>query len=213
MSAMKIDELVLGPISTNVYVISDTRTRECVVIDPAAKPNQIAAFIEKEGLIPKAILITHGHFDHILAVSGLREMYPELTVYAHEGDREFLLRPHSGDFRVDFAQFGFTPDVYLKGGEKLELAGFVWEVYSTPGHSAGSVCYYIKDENTLFAGDTVFCGTYGRCDLETGSIEDMVRSYNDTVFRCPDETKVYSGHGSSTTIEYERSYSEILNLL
>ena len=202
---LDIDRMVLGPLGTNVYIVFNTETKEAVIIDPAAKPNEIMVELENNKLTPKAILLTHGHFDHILAVNELVEKY-HIPVYASAEDKWLLDNPNF--YGHDFSQHAVKNYEKITFDEK-ELIGFKWKVIRTPGHSKGSVCYYIEDEKVMFSGDTLFEGTYGRTDFDTGSMEDMLESINKKLFILPDDIDVFPGHGGETILGREKIYNAI----
>ena len=155
---------------------------------------------------PVGILLTHGHFDHIMAADEVRKKY-NIPIYASEKEETTLLNP-----RVNLSAFGrgnctLDADVYLKDLEVVEMAGFSVQMIETPGHTVGSCCYYLKDEGVLFSGDTVFQGSVGRTDFPEGSTAAIVRSLHRLLDALPDETEVYPGHDASTTIGYEKRYN------
>ncbi|MDO4938920.1 MAG: MBL fold metallo-hydrolase [Lachnospiraceae bacterium] len=210
MHRLNIEHMVLGYVATNVYIVSNTETKECVIIDPAANPSEILKRIEKDGLNTKAILLTHGHFDHILAVNDIAEI-TGAPVYAHADEKKVLADPGVGLLLRDVADKAVTDFLPVKDGDILDLIGFKWKVIHTPGHSAGSVCYYIESEKVMFTGDTVFRGSYGRTDLFTGSFDDIARSIKEKIFTIPeDDTDLLPGHGEFTDLGYEKRHNEIL---
>lgn len=202
--------MVLGPIGTNTYIPSNPETGECVLIDPAAKPNEIALHLKEKGLALKAILLTHGHFDHILAVKGLKEKF-DIPVYAHGSEADILAHPELASIPLDLRGLGVEDYTPVKDGEVLDLIGFKWKVIHTPGHTCGSVCYYIEEENVIFSGDTIFRQTYGRTDFPTGCFSEIVDSIKNKVFAKLDgDVDIFPGHGESTTLEYEKKHNDIL---
>ncbi len=210
MYGLNIDRMVLGPIETNTYIVSNDKTGECVVIDPADSPEKIVDRLERNGLKPAAILLTHGHFDHIMAVNALKDRY-DIPVYAHRDEAWLLANPAAGLRIHNLESRAVTEYSQVKHGDVLNLAGFRWKVIHTPGHSAGSVCYYIEDGKVIFSGDTLFRRSYGRTDLETGSYRDIVSSLKDRLFTIPeDEVRVLPGHGGSTDLGYEKKHNDIL---
>lgn len=210
MYGLNIDRMVLGPIETNTYIVRNDKTGECVVIDPADSPEKIVDRLERNGLKPAAILLTHGHFDHIMAVNALKDRY-DIPVYAHRDEAWLLANPAAGLMIHNLESRAVTEYSPVKHGDVLNLAGFRWKVIHTPGHSAGSVCYYIEDGKVIFSGDTLFRRSYGRTDLKTGSYRDIVSSLKDRLFTIPDdEVQVLPGHGGSTDLGYEKKHNDIL---
>lgn len=202
---MKISQLVLGPVSTNVWILVHEDTNQGILVDPAAEPDRIQACLRKLDVQPAGILLTHGHFDHIMAVPRLKEQYPGLVVYANQGEAALLKDPESN---LSGAWMGrptkIIPEILLKDGQEFTLAGFHIRVLATPGHTQGSCCYYFPEEQILISGDTLFAGSYGRVDLPTGSGSAMLHSLKEKVLTLPAETKVYPGHGDTTVIGWEK---------
>ena len=210
MHGLELDVMVLGPIGTNTYIPYNRKTGECVLIDPAAEPEKIVAHLKEQGYTPKAVLLTHGHFDHILAVKALQQQLG-IPVYAHESEADMLAHPERASVPIDLRGLGVTDYNAVKDGEVLDLIGYKWKVIHTPGHSCGSVCYYIEEENVIFSGDTIFYRTYGRTDFPTGSFSEIVESIKNKVFaRIDGDVDIFPGHGQSTTLEYEKKYNAIL---
>ena len=206
MSQLKCDFKVVGPVQTNCYFLSNTDTRECVIVDPGEEAGKIADFIEKKELKPIAILLTHGHFDHILAAEEIKKKY-NIPIYACAKEEKTLQDPRINLTAFHMSSYTLKADVYLTDLQVVELAGFSIQMIETPGHTLGSCCYYLKDEGVLFSGDTVFCGSVGRTDFPEGSTAAIVNSLHRLLEALPDDTEVYPGHDTSTTIGYEKRYN------
>ena len=206
MSQLKCDFKVVGPVQTNCYFLSNTDTRECVIVDPGEEAGNIADFIEKKELKPVAILLTHGHFDHILAAEEIKKKY-NIPIYACAKEEKTLQDPRINLTAFHMSSYTLKADVYLTDLQVVELAGFSVQMIETPGHTLGSCCYYLKDEGVLFSGDTVFCGSVGRTDFPEGSTAAIVNSLHRLLEALPDNTEVYPGHDTSTTIGYEKRYN------
>lgn len=206
---MKIEKFVTGIISTNCYLVINEETKQTVVIDPAACPSYLMGHIKSEGLQVEAILLTHGHFDHIMGIGDLRREFP-VPVYAHEGDRETLLDPFL-NLSISYTD-GYTFDgaTHVRDGQTLELAGASFQVIHTPGHTPGGVCYYLENEKVLFSGDTLFQNSVGRTDFPNSSMSDLIRSLREKVMALPDDVKVYPGHMGETTIGHERKHNPFI---
>lgn len=207
MSDYRMYSMQLGMVQTNCYLVWNDDTREAFVVDPADRADIIAMKIHQNHLVLKAILLTHGHFDHMMAVPDLKKMF-DVPVYAGEAERPLLLDASAnlsegwGGKAVEF-----EADHYLKDGQVISIAGFDITVIATPGHTIGGVCYYLKDEGQLFAGDTLFRRSYGRTDLETGNTAALMKSICEKVLVLPEETYVYPGHDAATSIGYELKYN------
>ena len=209
MSDMRVKTCVLGAVSTNCYLVYNEGTKKAVIVDPADNAQFILNKCNELGITPEAILLTHGHFDHIMAAEDVRRSF-HIKIYASETE-DAMLSDSGLNLSGGWAgkQTSFHADVLLKDGDELELIGFRWKVIETPGHTTGSVCYYVPEEEVVFSGDTLFCESYGRTDLPTGSSSQMVSSLLDKVFALPDDTMVYPGHGDTTTIGYEKKNNPI----
>ena len=207
MGKLDIHYLNLGIIGTNVYFLANRETGEMLLVDPADNANYIAEQCRLRKYTPVAILLTHGHFDHIFAVNDLKKLWPQVPVYAYEGERELLSDPWMNRSKQWAQPYTTKADVWVHDHEILELAGFSIEVLHTPGHTAGSCCYYIADEKTLISGDTLFHESYGRTDLQTGSQSAIFRSIQECLLKLPDDVKVYPGHMDMTTIGHEKKYN------
>ncbi len=207
---MKMKQFVVGPVQTNCYVVINTETQECIVVDPGDKGDSIAYTLRNDGLKPVAILLTHGHFDHICGVNEVKKAFG-IDVYVHERDSELISDPEKNDSLMFIGKgVSVEADKLLHGGEQLDFAGFKIDVLHTPGHTPGSVCYYIKEKGVLLSGDTLFQMSVGRTDLPGGSMSSLVSSLKEKVITLPEDTVVYPGHGEATSIEVEKKYNPFL---
>ncbi len=203
---MKIQHSVLGMCATNTYYVYDDETKRGLIVDPADSPDTIIAKADSLSMIPEAILITHGHFDHVLAMNKIREHYG-IKVYAGLTEKQVL---HDMAMNLT-SSFGmgqtFDADIYLKDGEEFETAGYHIKAIEVPGHTIGGMCYYFDKQGVLFSGDTLFCESVGRSDFPGGSASALCRGIKDKLFILPEHTKVYPGHMDETTIGNEIKYN------
>ena len=207
---MKVGKFVLGPVATNCYIGINEETKECFIVDPATCPPEFVSYIKNAGLTVKAVLLTHGHFDHIMGLDALLKEF-SVPVYAHEAEREVLESEQLNSSASMLGQpYSFSGADYVTNRQELRIAGFEIRVICTPGHTIGGCCYYIEKEKTLFSGDTLFHGSVGRTDLPTGSMGQLVSSVRDRLFVLPDDTQVYPGHMEETTIGYEKKYNPFI---
>lgn len=209
-----IRSVVLGPVQTNVYFIINDATKECVIADPADSPEVIIRLIKENGLIPAAVILTHGHYDHIAGIAGLLEGLKDevqLPIYAAETEKRLLSDVELNHSLMSYGR-GITveADVFLKDGEEFEAAGIRFRCIHTPGHTEGSCCYLIEDMKALISGDTLFEGSIGRTDLPTGSMSVMRQTLTDKIMPLEDDITVYPGHGGITTIGDEKKWNPFL---
>ena len=216
MAQIKIGRMVLGVCQTNCYFLYREGEKDCIVVDPADKGGDIYRALQKNGFRTAGILLTHGHFDHIWGLDGLRaaasaaaeaDGLEPVKAYACQEERELLKDVHQNVSEQAGRACSTYADVYVKDGQEITLAGMTCRVIATPGHTAGGCCYYFEEAGFLMAGDTLFAGSVGRTDFPTGSMGTLVRSIKDKLFILPEETKVYPGHGESTTIGHEKKYN------
>ena len=209
---MNFSEIVVRPVLSNPfqelgYVVHRKNGTDCFVIDPGLEPENFLKLFENEGLKPIAILVTHGHGDHIGGITTIRAKWEGAKIYIGEHEHEKLT-----DSLLNLsAYFGFDmiapkADVLLKDGEKLELAGIMLEVLHVPGHSKGHVVYRIHAEpkGMLFAGDVIFQGSIGRNDFPDSDPEIQIPMIREKILTLPDDTIIYPGHNDSTTVGAER---------
>lgn len=204
---MEIKRLVLGLVRTNCYIVYSEKSKKAVIIDPAADSRGIVEEMDKLGVTPEAVLLTHGHFDHMLAAESLRNGY-HIPVCVLKEDAELLKHPNLNcSEQFLHMSYGISADEELTDGQKLAYLDGVLTVIATPGHTAGSCCYYAEAEQILFSGDTLFQGSVGRTDLPTGKASQISLSIKEKLFVLPDNTLVLSGHGEETTIGEEKQYN------
>lgn len=209
MNNLEIKTLVVGMIRTNCYVIENTSLKEAVIIDPADESSRIISYLQDNDLVCKAILLTHGHFDHIMAAEDIVE-FSGAKIYIHEEEASLVMDPEKNASLYFRRNYSLTPDIRMKDSQILQLAGFEIKVIHTPGHTAGGVCYHMPLYNILFSGDTLFHTSIGRFDFPTGNKTQLITSINTRLLTLKDETIVYPGHGQSTSIGFEKENNHYL---
>ena len=199
---MIIKTVQVGELRTNCYIVASNKTKEAIIIDPGDEADKIIDAIEKGKFKPILIVNTHAHPDHVGANFKLAEKYGIVAALGEDGYRMIE------DFKRYFEDFSglkledLSIERLLQDNNMINIGELKLKVINTPGHSKGSVCLY--GEGVLFSGDTLFAGTYGRTDIPGGSEEEMQESIK-KLMELPDETVVYPGHGSRTTIAEERN--------
>ena len=216
MAEVKIGRMVMGSYQTNCYFLYRGDRKDVIVIDPGDQGSEIYNNMRKHGFVVRAILLTHGHFDHIWGLDELRNIVnaaaesdgePTVKVYACESERELLKNVRMNVSELTGRPCSTYADVYLNDGEELVLAGITLRVIATPGHTVGGCCYYVEEASILVAGDTLFEESVGRSDFPTGDSATLIKSIRERLFVLPDDTRVYPGHGGSTTIGHEKRYN------
>lgn len=204
---INIFHTVLGMVGTNCYIIVNETSKQCIVVDPADDAEAIYGVVLRSECKLEGILLTHGHFDHMLAADELREK-SGAKIYAGKEEIDVL---SNATYNLSGVMGGFattlSADVYLEDGQEFMIAGIKMTAIHTPGHTKGSMCYYIPEHNTLISGDTLFAESVGRTDFPTGSMSQIVNSIKTKLFVLPDDTKVLPGHGDETSISYEKRYN------
>ena len=212
---LKIESLIFNPFSENTYVVYDDNAKECVIIDPGCsnvgEENELFGFIDSHRLKPLMAINTHGHIDHIIGNTAVKNRY-NIPVAAHpnvkndfahaKGHAAWLGMPIDDDIDL--------PDLDLEDGQILKVGDSTLEVISTPGHAMGSISLYAEIEGWVFTGDALFCRSIGRTDLPGGNYEQLRTNIIERLFRLPDDTEVYPGHDQSTTIFDERRFNMFL---
>lgn len=189
-----------GVYQANCYIIFDEKVNEGFIIDPGGDASDLISLIEKKELKIKYIILTHGHFDH---TGGVNDIKKDLSVplYMNEKDVELVAGSSKNRKLFPLAE-DITVDGFLNNGDKMNFGEYVLEVIETPGHTPGGIT--IKVEGQLFTGDTLFCGSVGRSDFPGGSHDLLIQSIRSRLLVFPDETKIYPGHGPSSTIGREK---------
>jgi len=202
---MKIETLVVGQLQTNCYLVYDQKSRKTVIIDPGDDADFIIQRIKDLELKSEFILATHGHFDHVLAALELKLAF-KIPFLIHKDDLFLVKRAvRTADYFVGDTQgFNPYPDKFIKEKDIISIGkNLQLKVIATPGHSPGGVSFYSR--GVLFSGDTLFYNSFGRTDYNYGSLTDLKKSIKEKLFKLPDKTVVYSGHGPQTTIGQEKN--------
>jgi len=210
----KIKTLTFNAFQVNTYVLYD-ETRECLIIDPACyeshEKKQLADFIRKEQLTVKGILYTHAHIDHILGNNFAVEQFGPVT-QMHRDSLPFMegSREYGKVFGFD-TETPLLPERFLEDQETIAYGNQQIKALLTPGHAAGSLCFYNEKEGFVMVGDVLFSSSIGRTDLPTGDYALLISSITEKLLSLPDTVKVYPGHGPATTIGHERRHNPFLN--
>lgn len=206
---LKVEGYPVGYMATNCYLITDTQTDECFIVDPGTYDASLKKLLQsvKEGKL-RYILLTHGHFDHIMGVFDVQKNYGGKIVI-HEKDADCFVDEEKS-LISNFGSGAKLPkkaDILVKDGDTLPFADGRIEVMHTPGHTEGSVCYLIGDK--IFSGDTLFYGSVGRTDFKSGSFEEIIKSVK-RLASLEGDRKVYPGHNMLTTLDNERKHNVYL---
>jgi hydroxyacylglutathione hydrolase len=210
---MKIDRLVLGELETNCYIArSSEQATDCLIIDTGLDVQALPAFLDRHKLTPAAVILTHGHADHIAGVNALRQQYPLLEVYIHKLDAELLTDSVANlSFMAGGSFTAEKADCIVDEGDIIEKAGIRLRVIHTPGHTSGGMCLYAEDDNVIFVGDTLFADSVGRADFPGGNMRQLIEGIRTKLLVLPDETVVCPGHGGRTTIGREKANNPFLH--
>jgi hydroxyacylglutathione hydrolase len=200
---MFIQAFLCGPFDTNAYLIACLNTHQAAIIDPAPESYQVLVdYLDSHSLIPQKILLTHSHWDHIADTAPLKKHYG-LPVFVHPLDAPNLQHPGADRLPCWLTIEGVEPDGKLEEKDIVPIGELIFEVIHTPGHTPGSICLYCQKEAVLIAGDTLFRHSIGNLSFPTSRPEQMWPSL-DKLAKLPADTKVYPGHGGSTTIGAEK---------
>jgi glyoxylase-like metal-dependent hydrolase (beta-lactamase superfamily II) len=211
---MKIDCLILGAYETNCYILRKSeKVKDCVVIDTGLEAEKLIDFLQEHKLNPLAVVLTHGHVDHIAGVAILRKNYPKIKAYIHKLDAD-MLRESANNVSARIGRQPSTLDIIgtdflVEEPSNIKQADIKLQVLHTPGHTPGGICLYSKQEGIVFTDDALFANGVGRTDLG-GNMEQLIKSIKEKLFALPDETAVYPGHGPTTTIAQEKKSNPFL---
>lgn len=198
---MLVKKTVLGVYQENAYIIVDETTRDALIIDPGDEGESLVKYLESMKINLKAILLTHGHVDHVGAVDAVRDAF-SVPVYISEIDMKFIEQRKMAFGKMRRADF------FLKEGDEFIFAGKKVQIIETPGHSRGSLSYYV--DGLLFSGDVLFQNSVGRTDLPGGNMEELLYSIKEKLMKLPGETRVFPGHGPETTLAMEKAFNGYL---
>lgn len=211
MFAVKV--FIFSPVQENTYVLYNEKD-ECIIIDPGCyydnERDELAFFIDSNGLTPVLLLNTHCHLDHVFGNKWVSEKYG-LKLHLHEKEKPVLDYAPTAGLRWNLPFDNYQGDVvYLREGDTIQLGEDKLEVFFTPGHSPGSIIFYCRKQQFVIGGDVLFKMSVGRTDLPGGDHMTLLNSIQTKLFVLPDEVKVYSGHGDSTTIGFEKRNNPFL---
>jgi len=206
---MIIDTVVLGAFQTNSYIVRAEQTdSHCIVIDAGLSPEPLIDFLEDRSLTPEAVLLTHGHVDHIGGIPDVQAAWPEVKIYIHTQDAALLADPLANLSIMMGPSITLAPPEHLLDHNQcLDISGVCLRVLHSPGHTPGGVSIYAGDAKVLFSGDALFLESVGRTDFPGGNMSQLIQSIKDHLFVLPDETTVYPGHGPQTTIGHEKQFN------
>ncbi|MFI5154554.1 MAG: MBL fold metallo-hydrolase [Chitinophagales bacterium] len=211
---LAVQSFTFNPIQENTYVLYDGK--DACIVDPGCyfgnERKALQEWLLEEKLNPKFLLNTHCHLDHVFGNKYVHDEYG-LTLHIHEKEQEVLQHAPEAGLRWNMPFENYRGDlIFLKAGDKIMMGGHQLDILFTPGHSPGSICYYCEAERFVVSGDVLFKLGIGRTDLPGGNYDTLMDSIRETLFRLPDETTVYPGHGEPTTIGYEKKHNPYVGI-
>jgi glyoxylase-like metal-dependent hydrolase (beta-lactamase superfamily II) len=209
-NALHIETFPLGEWMTNCYVVA-AASGDCWIVDTGFSPRPMLEAIERQGLTPRRILLTHAHVDHIGGLAQVQQAYPDLPIFIHEAEQAFPTDPMLNlSAALTEEIVAPEPTGILQHGQTLELDSYSFEVRHTPGHSPGGITLYCQQQGVALVGDALFAGGIGRTDFPTSDHATLIEAIKTQLMTLPDETRVLPGHGPETTIGHERNTNPFL---
>jgi hydroxyacylglutathione hydrolase len=206
---MKVKRIVVGPIATNTYLLYDEK--DCVIIDPGFDFNTIKESIDNLKVKPKMILLTHGHFDHVGEVKKVSEFY-NIPTYLSKEDYEIYLNGKNHALSFGLSGIDIKEDIDFLDFKDIKFNDISIKVFKTPGHTPGSVSFYVEKINALFSGDLIFSGSVGRTDLPGSSYKDLEKSIKNHIYDKKDDTVIFPGHGPRTNVAEEKKNNQFVKV-
>ncbi len=207
---LKINRMVVGPLYVNSYILWDSESKEGIIVDPGDEGEMLLNEIDKNNIILKRVIITHGHFDHLKDAAYVSSM-AKVPVLANKEDLPLIEAAPSQAAFFGFPQIKVPRiDSYIKEGDIVQVGSYGFMVLDTPGHSPGSITLYNKQERIAVVGDLLFLESIGRTDFFGGDYKTLLISIKDRILTMADDTLVLSGHGDETTVGHEKAYNPFL---
>jgi len=210
---MPVEQIVVGPLETNCYVVSDGNSPEAMIVDAGDDAGRIVRALTAAGLVPRVLFSTHGHVDHVAANAELKERFPQMELALLGDERETLLRPA---LNLSLFMGGSVrppePDRLLAEGDGIAFGSLSFRVVALPGHTPGGAAAFghVDGAPAVFSGDALFADSIGRHDFPGGDLETLLAAIRGKLLALPDETRVFPGHGPATTIGRERRHNPFL---
>ncbi|OQA03596.1 MAG: putative metallo-hydrolase [Planctomycetes bacterium ADurb.Bin401] len=212
---MQISKLVLGDYENNSYIVRKENLSNCLIIDTGLDSIPLVEYLKEKKLNPAALVLTHGHVDHIAGVENLRKNFNSIKVYIHKSDAPMLCEPSKNFSTVLGLKIQTSPaDILLTNEGDTDFQGFNFNVIHTPGHTSGGICLYSEENKVLFTGDTLFAHSVGRTDFPGYDADErmrqLIKNIKEKLLVLPEDTNVYPGHGPATTIKQEKLHNPYL---
>lgn len=205
---MIVKQYIAGPIDANNYLVADEKSKEAVLIDCSEHVQKILNDVKELGLKVKYILLTHGHFDHVMGVNSMKEALRAKVLINKKDEKQLEMTQTILKTFGIFVEKNPEYDKYIDKNTELKIGDIPIKIFETPGHTEGGLCYLI--DGKLFSGDTLFRNYVGRTDLPGGNYAKLENSIKNVLYKLPEETEVFPGHNEMTTIGYEKKHNEIV---